>query len=114
MARLRIHAGRDGIITEIEGDCVEILAWEPDDLLGQDVVEIIPFKMREAHAAGMGRYIADGSKQVMGSWLEVEARRKDGQVIPVTFCVTERAGVLEALLETPADPRLPTLDEQDE
>jgi PAS domain S-box-containing protein len=116
MARLnlRIVAGTDGIITDIEGDSLEMLGWEPAELVGQNVVEIIPFKYREAHDAGMTRFVADGSKKEMGSWLEVEARRRDGQVQPVTFVVTERAGVLEGLLETPSDPRLPTLDERDE
>jgi PAS domain S-box-containing protein len=112
MALARILANRDGIITEIEGDCFEILAYEPAELIGENVVEIIPFKYREAHAAGMGRYLGDGSKKAMGSWLEVEARRKDGQVQPVTFCVTERHGLLEALLETPHDPTLPSLDDE--
>jgi PAS domain S-box-containing protein len=111
MALVRIIADREGTITEIEGDCHEILAWEPGELIGGNVREIIPFKYREAHEAGMGRYLGDGSKKAMGSWLDVEARRKDGQVQPVTFVVTERHGMLEALLETPHDPSLPTLDE---
>jgi hypothetical protein len=46
----------------------------------------------------------------MGSWLEVQARRKDGNTIDVTFCVTERDGMVEALIETPADPNLPGLE----
>jgi PAS domain S-box-containing protein len=114
MARLnmRVVARPDGTITDIDGDSLEMLGWEPDELVGKSVVEIIPFKYREAHAAGIARFAADGSKKAMGSWLEVEARQRDGQVQPVTFVVTERAGMLEALLETPADPRLPTLDDE--
>jgi PAS domain S-box-containing protein len=113
MARLnvRIMANTEGTIIEVEGDAMGMLAWEADDLVGENVAEIIPFKYREAHAAGMTRFVTDGTKKAMGSWLEVEARRKDGQVQPVTFVVTERAGILEALLETPADPGLPTLDD---
>jgi hypothetical protein len=111
MARLVIRAKASGEIVGVEGDCLEVLAWEAEDLLGEDVVVIIPYKFRELHHAGLERWNGTKEKRAMGSWLEVQARRKDKQVINVTFCVTERKGILEAILETPSDPQLPDVVE---
>jgi PAS domain S-box-containing protein len=107
VARLIIRANQQGEILEAEGDVLEVLAWEPDEIIGQNVEVIIPYKFRELHQAGMERWTSTKEKRAMGSWLEVQARRKDKQVINVTFCVTERNGILEAILETPSDPELP-------
>ena len=71
---------------------------------------IIPFKYRERHESGWERWTETGVKKAMGTWLEVTARRKDGNTIPVAFCVTERGDNLEAIIETPADTTLPDLD----
>ena len=110
MARLVLIAKREGEIIDLEGDVSEILGWNPAELVGLSVTTIIPFKYRERHAAGWERWTKTGVKRAMGSWLEVSARRKDGNTIPVTFCVTERGGNLEAVIETPADPTLPPIE----
>lgn len=110
MARLVVQANQDGTIVSLEGNIKEILGWEVGDLLGKSVEELIPYKYRERHRAGLQRWVKTKQKSAMGSWIEVQARRSDGNVIPVTFCVTERKGVLEAILETPSDPELPNLD----
>ena len=110
MARLTIIANHDGDITDTHGAVSEILGWDPEELIGLPVSTIIPFKYRERHASGWERWTETGVKKAMGTWLEVSARRKDGNTIPVTFCVTERGGSLEAFIETPADPTLPPID----
>ena len=110
MAELKIVANSKGIIEATEGDVEHILGWDPEDLVGKAIVEIVPFKYRERHAQGWERWTTTGEKRAMGSWLEVQARRKDGNTIDVTFCVTERDGMVEALIETPADPNLPGLE----
>jgi two-component system sensor kinase FixL len=109
VAELKIIANRDGTIEATEGAVDEILGWDPEDLIGENIVEIVPFKYRERHAQGWERWTTTGEKRAMGSWLEVQARRKDGNTIDITFCVTERDDMVEALLETPADPNLPGL-----
>lgn len=111
MALVIIKADREGNIIKLEGDVEAILGWDPEELLGKPIVEIIPFKYRERHAAGWKRWCTTGQKMVMGSWVRVEARRADGNEIEVNFCITERAGMVQAIVETPASPRLPTLDD---
>jgi PAS domain S-box-containing protein len=99
-------ADSEGMITAVTGEVISILGYSARELVGRPIEAIVPDRYREAHRAGMARYRSTGVKKVMGSWLEVHALRKDGQEIDVTFCVTERKGVLEALMETPADAQL--------
>jgi PAS domain S-box-containing protein len=114
VARLTIRSDLAGKIIGLEGDSVEILAWEAEELIGQNVSVIIPFKYKESHHAGLGNYARTKEKRAMGSWLEVQAKRNDKQVINVTFCVTERNGILEAILETPSDPELPDVADMED
>lgn len=102
MARLTVTISTEAKIVALEGDCLAMLGWEPEELLGQDVSEIVPFKYRERHAAGWDRYQRTKEKRAMGSWLEVEARRRDGNVVPISFCVTERDGLISAIMESSA------------
>ena len=55
MALVIIKADREGNIIKLEGDVEAILGWDPEELLGKPIVEIIPFKYRERHAAGWKR-----------------------------------------------------------
>ena len=103
MARLTITGDGDGNIIELDGEVEAILGWSPSELLGKSIAEIIPYKYRKRHAAGWERWCTTQQKRAMGSWIEVEARRADGNVIPVTFCVTERKGVVQAVLELRSD-----------
>lgn len=95
-------ADAEGNITAVTGEVISILGYASSELVGHPIETIVPDKFRAAHRAGMSRYLSSGTKTVMGSWLDLQALHKDGSEIEVTFCVTERKGVLEAILETPA------------
>ena len=95
-------ADSEGNITAVTGEVITILGYASNELVGRSIETIIPDKYRADHRAGMSRYQSTGTKKVMGSGLNVQALHKDGNEIEVTFCVTERQGVLEAILETPA------------
>ncbi|MDF2156055.1 PAS domain S-box protein [Vibrio sp. CAU 1672] len=108
---MTITSDTDGKIVELEGDVTKILGWEIKELIGKPVIEIIPFKHRERHNAGWERWNKKSTKKAMGSWLQVDARRVDGNTLPVELCITERSHVVTAIIETPADITLPRLDE---
>jgi PAS domain S-box-containing protein len=111
MALIIIKADREGNIIAAEGDVEAILGWDPEGLLGKPVVEIIPFKYRERHAAGWERWCTTGQKMAMGTWMKAEARRADGNEISIDLCITEREGIVQAIIGFPADPGLPTFDD---
>ena len=99
-------ADSEGNIAAVTGEVISILGYASNELVGRSIETIIPDEYRASHRASMRRYQSTGAKTVMGSWLNLQALRKDGSEIEVTFCVTERQGVLEAILETPATAQL--------
>jgi signal transduction histidine kinase/ActR/RegA family two-component response regulator len=50
---------------------------------------IIPHHKREAHRAGMQRYLRDGASRILGRRLEMDAMKRDGSVFPVEVRVSE-------------------------
>ncbi|GGM14202.1 hypothetical protein GCM10009425_26570 [Pseudomonas asuensis] len=73
-----------GIITAWNRQAVETFGWTVEEALGQPVSElIIPPSMREAHLAGMARYLATREAKVLNQRLELPALRRDGSDIPI-------------------------------
>ena len=49
---------------------------------------IIPPRLREAHAAGLARFLATGEGRLVGKLVEITAVRSDGSEIPVELAIT--------------------------
>jgi len=64
--------------------------YSKSEALGRSIGElIVPDHHRQAHEAGMLRYSATGVPHVLGRRVEMEARCKDGRLIPVELAITE-------------------------
>lgn len=62
------------------------------EALGQDMAElVIPPSLREAHRAGLTRYLATGEAAILGKRLEITGCHKDGTEFPVEVTVTRLA-----------------------
>jgi PAS domain S-box-containing protein len=96
---MTVDANEDGIITGVRGDVEAMTGWTEPDLVGQDIDVLMPRKFRERHHSSLDTYVATGKKKAMGSWVEVEALHRDGSTIPIMLVVTERAGVLQGIIE---------------
>lgn len=60
------------------------------EAIGRSIGElIVPDHHRQAHEAGMQRYSTTGVPHVLGRRVEMEARCKDGTIIPVELSITE-------------------------
>jgi PAS domain S-box-containing protein len=60
---------------------------------------IIPPPLRDAHAAGLARYLATGDGRVVGKLIEMPAMRSDGSQIPVELAITAtRSGTALAFI----------------
>lgn len=85
-----IHVvARDGRVLDYNGAAERIFGYSRDEALGSEMsMLIIPDHLREAHTAGMKRYLDTGEKRVVGKRLvQLEAKRKDGTVFPVEFSI---------------------------
>src|SRR5690606_25233238 len=88
----------DSVIIVDEAGCVVALnpaaestfGYSAREAIGRQISDlIVPDHLKAAHEAGMARYRASREPRVLGRRVEMEARCKDGRVIPVELAITE-------------------------
>lgn len=63
--------------------------WPRDMAIGRELAElIIPHRLRDAHHAGLQRYLESGVGPVLGSRIEVPALHADGHEFPVELAIS--------------------------
>lgn len=78
----------DGLVTDWNPSAERLLGWTAEEALGQRLAElIIPHQHRDAHEAGLKRYITTGRSTILNTLVEVEALRRDGSVFPAELSV---------------------------
>jgi two-component system, cell cycle sensor histidine kinase and response regulator CckA len=79
-----------GRVVEFNPAAERVFGYRRDQALGQPLAElIIPPRLREAHRAGLARYLATGEGPVLGQHLELTAIRADGSEFPVELAITK-------------------------
>ena len=87
---------REGLITAWNPAAEATFGWTRDEALGRSVAEtIIPDEHRDAHQAGMERYLSGGEPKVLDRRLEMPALHRDGHTFPIemTISAVEDGGV---------------------
>ena len=78
-----------GVITEFNAAAERTFGFRRDEVIGRPMSDvIIPPRFRDAHRAGLARYLATGEHHVLGRRIEVEALRADGSELPVELAIT--------------------------
>lgn len=79
-----------GAVVSINPAAEAIFGYSAQDAAGRSIGElIVPDHLRAAHEAGMARYHATRAPHVLGRRVLMEARRRDGSIIPVELAITE-------------------------
>lgn len=79
----------DGRITEFNRAAEEAFGYRRQDVLGKALCEtIVPHRYRDAHSAGLARYLATGEERVIGKRLELPAMRSDGSEFLAEVSIT--------------------------
>jgi PAS domain S-box-containing protein len=104
---LVVSEARTKAIVDSALDCVvtmdaggRIVEWNPsaercfgytsEEVVGRDMADvIIPFEMRDAHRAGLARYLATGEQRMLDRRIETTAVRADGTEFPIEIAITE-------------------------
>jgi len=78
-----------GLITDWNPRAEATFGWSRDEVLGKVLAEtIIPKQHRDAHRAGLARYLATGEGPVLGNVLELTALHRDGHEFPVELAIS--------------------------
>jgi PAS domain S-box-containing protein len=78
-----------GIIHSVNAAAERIFGYTAAEMLGQNVSMLMPSPQRQAHDGYLAKYLQTGEKHIIGASREVEARRKDGSLIPTELIVSE-------------------------
>jgi PAS domain S-box-containing protein len=84
------HQGR---FVEFNRSAERAFGYKRDEVLGQDMVElIVPPEYRDAHRAGVSRYLSSGHAKNTGRRLELVGMRRDGSRFPIELSVNRVEG----------------------
>jgi PAS domain S-box-containing protein len=85
-----IVVDEDGIVVTINPAAETTFGYTRLEAVGRSIGElIVPDHLRKAHEAGFNRYRTTRKAHVLGKRVEMEARHKDGRIIPVELAITE-------------------------
>ena len=85
-----VTANESGEIIEYNAAAENVFGWKRDEIIGLTMENtFIPQRMREAHHAGMKRYLETGVPRVVGGGrVELAALRKTGEEFPIELNIT--------------------------
>ena len=85
-----IVVDEEGIVIAINPAAQATFGYARAEAIGHAIdTLIVPDHLKSAHANGMARYRATREPHVLGRRVEMEARCKDGRIIPVELAITE-------------------------
>ncbi|MEL7208000.1 MAG: PAS domain S-box protein, partial [Actinomycetota bacterium] len=77
-----------GRVARVSEEAVRLLGYPRDELIGLAVDELVPDDQRDLHRVHRERFSAAPRRRPMGSGLDLHARRKDGQLVPVDIALS--------------------------
>ena len=78
-----VSADSHGHITYFNPGAERLFGYAATDVTGQPLTLLMPERFRNAHRAGLARYLATGEAHVVGKTVELAGRAKDGREFPL-------------------------------
>ena len=83
-----IMTGPDGLIEFANAETERMFHYTVEELIGRSIDELVPQRMRGAHAGLRRGFLASPSKRPMGAGRDLNGVRKDGMEFPVEIALT--------------------------
>jgi two-component system, cell cycle sensor histidine kinase and response regulator CckA len=81
--------GANGMVIELNAAAERTFGYTKAEAVGRMLADlIVPPRFRDAHRAGLARYLATGESRLLGTIIEITALRSDGSEIPVELAIT--------------------------
>lgn len=86
----------DGTVAGWNDVAERIFGWSFEEAVGRRMSDlIIPERFREAHEAGLARFLTSGEAVVLDQHLELDALHRDGHEFPVELAITRTSSAGE-------------------
>lgn len=85
-----VSINQEGIITSWNPAAARIFEYPEQDMLGREVLSLMPEDAQEAHRKGIARYLSTGVSTILGQVVEVAAVRRNGGRIPMELSIAPR------------------------
>jgi PAS domain S-box-containing protein len=83
-----VSVDHDGLIIEFNPAAERTFGYRAEEVLGKPMADyIVPLHLRDAHRAGLRRYLNTGEAHVLGKRIEVPALRSDGVEFPAELSI---------------------------
>jgi len=83
-----ISADHEGDIISWNKAATNILGYTEEEAVGQRLELIIPERFRDAHRNGMARFAQTGDAHAIGKTVELAARKKSGEEVPIELSLS--------------------------
>lgn len=84
-----ITVDSSGAVVMVNREFENIWGYGRSEVIGQKLTILMPEKYRDAHVAGLARYLETRTPVVLGKRLELEGLKKDGTVFPLEIYISE-------------------------
>lgn len=83
-----VSMDKNGSICEFNPAAETTFGWSRDEVMGRMLGDVIvPKGMRDAHAAGLAKFLSSGDGPVIGQRIEVPALHRSGREFPVELAI---------------------------
>ncbi|HEU5261860.1 MAG TPA: PAS domain S-box protein [Gemmatimonadales bacterium] len=90
-----VSADQRGNVTYFNPGAERIFGYTAEEVNGKPLTLLMPERFRDAHRAGLARYLATGEARVVGTTVELAGRRKDGAEFPLELSLASWRGGTE-------------------
>ena len=79
----------NGIIQTLNPATLNLFGYEKEEMVGKNISMLMPEPDRSHHDQYIASYLKSGKRKIIGIGREVEAQKKNGDLIPIKLSITE-------------------------